>query len=59
MGKIYGFDTCENGEYIYDESKLIGYDPMRSSIEGRYPIPVISAFDKEIQNKTLQKKKGA
>ena len=32
---------------------------MRSSIEGRYPIPVISAFDKEIQNKTLQKKKGA
>ncbi len=40
MGKIYGFDTDENGEYIYDESKLCGFNPMNNSKAAHYPVPV-------------------
>lgn len=40
LGKIYGFDLDENGEYIYDENKLIGYNPVRNHKAKCYPVPV-------------------
>jgi len=40
MGKIYGFETDGNGEFIYDESKLAGYNPARSAKAAHYPVPV-------------------
>lgn len=40
LGKIYGLDTDENGEYIYDAQKLCGYDPMQLVSQKPYPVPV-------------------
>jgi hypothetical protein len=40
LGKIYGFEMDENGEYIYDEYKLAGYNPVRNSKAKCYPVPV-------------------
>jgi hypothetical protein len=40
LGRIYGFETDENGEYIYDERKLCGYNPARSDKAKHYPVPV-------------------
>jgi len=40
MGKIYGFEIDENGEYIYDESKLAGYNPFKNEKASCYPVPV-------------------
>ncbi len=40
LGKIYGFDMDEDGEYVYDERKLCGYNPAQSRKAKRYPVPV-------------------
>lgn len=40
LGKIYGFKKDENGEFIYDESKLIGFNPANNEKAAVYPIPV-------------------
>ncbi len=40
LGKIYGLDTDENGEYIYDENKIAGYNPARNKKAEVYPVPV-------------------
>ncbi|MBQ8340093.1 MAG: hypothetical protein IJY16_06585 [Clostridia bacterium] len=40
MGKIYGFKVRDDGEYIYDESKLSGYNPVRNAKSNYYPVPV-------------------
>jgi len=40
QGKIYGFDTDEQGEYIYDAQKLRGFDPAGNEKAKCYPVPV-------------------
>jgi hypothetical protein len=40
MGKIYGFETDEDGGYIYDENKLAGYNPFQNAKAKCYPVPV-------------------
>ncbi len=40
LGKIYGFDKNENGEYIYNEEKINGYNPMQNPKAECYPVPV-------------------
>lgn len=40
MGKIYEFETDQNGEYIYDESKLQGYNPVNNPKAVSYPVPL-------------------
>ena len=40
LGKIYNLDKDENGEYIYDESKIAGYNPVMNKKSSVYPIPV-------------------
>lgn len=40
MGIIYKFDRNENGEYIYDESRLAGFNPARNAKAHVYPVPV-------------------
>ncbi len=40
MGKIYGFDTDESGDYIYDEKKLSGYNPVKNKKATIYPVPL-------------------
>lgn len=40
LGKIYGFDVDENGEYVYDERKLCGCNPARNAKAKHYPVPV-------------------
>lgn len=40
LGKIYGFDTDENGEYIYSEDKLAGFNPSADKKAEVYPVPV-------------------
>jgi hypothetical protein len=40
MGKIYGFETDESGEYIYDEDRLNGYNPAQIIKNKVYPVPV-------------------
>lgn len=40
LGKIYKLDTDENGEYVYDESKICGYNPAKNSKAAHYPVPV-------------------
>lgn len=40
LGKIYGFDTDEEGNYIYDEAKLCGYNPAKNKKAELYPVPV-------------------
>ena len=40
LGKIYKLDTDENGEYIYDETKVAGFNPAGSERAKNYPVPV-------------------
>ena len=40
LGKIYGFAMDKNGEYIYEETPLIGYNPMQDIQRNPYPVPV-------------------
>lgn len=40
LGKIYGLDQDENGEYIYDEEKVKGFNPMENPKAEQYPVPV-------------------
>lgn len=40
LGKIYGLEKDESGEYIYDESKVAGFNPVKNSKIVSYPVPV-------------------
>ena len=40
LGKIYEFERDENGEYIYSEEKVRGFNPMKNPKSERYPVPV-------------------
>ena len=46
LGKVYGFDKDARGEYIYDEERLAGFNPMGRCVAAggretlRYPVPV-------------------
>lgn len=40
LGKIYGLDTDEAGNYIYDKNKIAGYNPMKNKKAETYPVPV-------------------
>ncbi|MBE6808638.1 MAG: hypothetical protein E7524_04120 [Ruminococcaceae bacterium] len=40
LGKIYGLDMDENGKYIYDEEKVMGFNPMKNPKVNSYPVPV-------------------
>lgn len=40
LGKIYGLDVGDDGEYVYDESKVIGYNPAKNKKAETYPVPV-------------------
>ena len=40
LGKIYGLSTDENGEYIYDESKILGFNPAKNKKAECYPVPL-------------------
>ncbi len=39
LGKIYGLDTDADGEYIYDEQKVAGYNPAKNKRAAAYPVP--------------------
>lgn len=40
LGKIYRLDKDEAGEYIYDEKKIAGYNPVNNKKAQMYPVPV-------------------
>ena len=40
LGKIYGLSKDENGEYIYDEEKVRGFNPAKNKKAEFYPVPV-------------------
>lgn len=40
LGKFYSLDKDEQGEYIYDESKIAGYNPEKNEKSKSYPVPV-------------------
>jgi hypothetical protein len=40
MGIIYKFDRDESGRFIYDESRLAGFNPARNAKAQVYPVPV-------------------
>jgi len=40
LGTIYGLEKDENGEFIYDEAKIQGYNPARNKKVENYPVPV-------------------
>lgn len=40
LGKIYALDVDENGEYIYDEDKILGFNPVENPKSSFYPVPV-------------------
>ncbi len=40
LGKIYGLDTDQSGEYIYDEQKILGANPVNNKRAEKYPVPV-------------------
>ena len=40
MGIIYKFDRDESGGFIYDESRLAGFNPARNAKAHVYPVPV-------------------
>jgi hypothetical protein len=40
LGKIYKLEKDESGEYIYDESKIMGYNPAKNPKIMEYPVPV-------------------
>lgn len=40
LGIIYGLDIDEKGEYIYNEQKINGYNPVQNPKAKTYPVPV-------------------
>ena len=40
LGKIYNLKTDEFGEYIYDESRVVGYNPIMDIKTKDYPVPI-------------------
>lgn len=40
LGMIYGLDKDENGEFIYNEEKVIGFNPATNPKIEKYPVPV-------------------
>jgi len=40
VGKIYGLDQDENGEFIYSEEKILGHNPSQNPKIAHYPVPV-------------------
>ena len=40
LGKIYRLERDASGEYIYDESKIAGFNPARNQKAKIYPVPV-------------------
>lgn len=40
LGKIYAFETDNEGNYIYNERKVSGYNPMKNKKAQVYPVPV-------------------
>ena len=40
LGKIYGLEKDEKGGYIYDEDKIMGYNPAKNPKAEQYPVPV-------------------
>ena len=40
LGKLYGLATDESGDYIYDESKISGFNPSKNKKAEVYPVPV-------------------
>lgn len=40
LGKLYALDTDANGDYIYDEQRLMGCNPMQNPKALQYPVPV-------------------
>ncbi|MBQ4161222.1 MAG: hypothetical protein IJD83_09870 [Clostridia bacterium] len=38
--KFYKLDQDENGEYIYDEAKIAGFNPAKNKKAEAYPVPV-------------------
>lgn len=39
LGKIYGFSADENGDFVYDENKVAGYNPVQTVKSRVYPVP--------------------
>ena len=40
LGKLYGLSKDGRGEYIYEEDKIAGHNPMMHPSSARYPVPV-------------------
>jgi hypothetical protein len=40
LGKIYSLATDEAGEYIYDEQKVMGFNPAQNPKARCYPVPL-------------------
>jgi hypothetical protein len=40
LGKIYSLATDEAGEYIYDEQKVMGFNPAQNPKAKHYPVPL-------------------
>ena len=40
LGKLYALDMDANGDYIYDEQRLMGCNPMQNPKALQYPVPV-------------------
>lgn len=40
LGKFYGFDTDDTGNFIYAEEKVNGFNPMKTIHVKKYPVPV-------------------
>ncbi|MBR2870824.1 MAG: hypothetical protein IKB98_05570 [Clostridia bacterium] len=40
LGIIYDLEVNEKGEYVYDEQKIMGYNPVKNPKSKDYPVPV-------------------
>lgn len=40
LSKLYKFDKNESNEYIYNEKKLVGYNPVNNKKSECYPVPL-------------------
>lgn len=40
LGKLYGFERGADGEYVYDEQRVCGYNPAQNEKAACYPVPV-------------------
>ncbi len=40
LGKFYGLEQDEMGEYVYDEAKILGHNPAKNQKAAFYPVPV-------------------